>query len=122
MSLPASVTAQNNVTAPVAGAAIVSISGVTPGFYRVVAAVYLTGAAPAAEDADNARLQVPAADGGQQSGPTLPVVPAQNVVPPFFEIGRFYIGTNGTVSINAIGAGTANVVYRAVLILDPLVN
>lgn len=122
MSLPASVTAQNNVTAPVAGAAIVSISGVTPGFYRVVAAVYLTGAGPAAGDADNARLQVPAADGGQQNGPTLPVVPAQNVVPPFFEIGRFYIGTNGTVSINAIGAGTANVVYRGVLILDPLVN
>lgn len=121
MPLPGSVTAQNNVTAPAADAAIVSISGVPAGFYRVVAAVYLTGAAPAAGDADNARLQVPAAGGGQQNGPTLPVVPAQDVVPPTFEIGRFRID-NGTVSINAIGAGTANVVYRAMLILDPLVN
>lgn len=122
MPLPGSVTAQNNVASPAAGAAIVSISGVPPGFYRVVAAVYLKGAAPAAGDADNARLQVPAADGGQKNGPTLPVVPAENVVPPFFEIGRFHIDTNGIVSINAIDAGTANVVYRAVLILDPLVN
>ena len=122
MPLPGSVTAQSNVASPAAGAAIVSISGVPSGFYRVVAAVYLTGAAPTAGDADNARLQVPAADGGQKNGPTLPVVPAENVVPPFFEIGRFHIDTNGTVSINAIDAGTANVVYRAVLILDPLVN
>ena len=86
-----------------------------------MAAVYLTGAAPAAVDADNARLRVPAADGGQENGPTLSVVPAQNVVPPSFEIGRSHISTNGTVSVKAVGVRTADVVCRAVLILYSLV-
>ena len=121
-ALGASLTAQNNATAPGAGAAIVSITGVPAGFYRLVAAVVLTGAAPAAADADNVRILVPASGGGQQNGPTLPVVPSQNATPPFFEVGRFQVGFNGTVSINAIGAGTASVVYRGTLILDPLVN
>jgi len=41
---------------------------------------------------------------------------------PSFEIGRFHISTNGTVSVKAVGVGTANVVYRAVLIPYSLVN
>ena len=122
MTLAGSLFALGTVTAPAGGAAIVSIPNVAPGLYHVEVVAYLSAAAPAAADADNIRLQVPAVGGGQQNGPALALEPVQNAPAPLIEVGRVQIAALGTVSVNAIGAGTALVVYHVLLILDPVLN
>src|SRR5215472_1033752 len=122
MSLAGSLFNLGAVTAPAAGAAIVSIPNVPPGVYHVEVAAYLSAAAPGAGDADNIRLQVPAVGGGQQNGPALPLEPVQNAPTPLIEVGRIQIAAVGTVSVNAVGAGTASVIYHVLLVLDPVLN
>src|SRR5262245_34575047 len=122
MSLGGSLFALGSVTAPAGGAAIVSIPNVPAGLYHVEVVAYMSAAAPAAGDADTISLQVPAVGGGQQNGPTLPLEPVQNAPAPLIEVGRVQIAAVGTVSVNAVGAGTASVIYHVLLVLDPVLN
>lgn len=121
MSLGASLFAFGTATGPAGGGAIVSIPNVPPGLYHAEVAAYLSGTVAAA-DTDNIRLQVPKADGsgGQQNGPTLPLIGVVNVTPPLEEIGRVQVAALGTVSVNAVGAATGTAVYHVLLVLDPV--
>lgn len=97
--------AENSVTSPGAGAAIVSITGLATGTYDVSWTVALQGAAAAA-DANNFQLRngVTVVEGSVNPGAAgvYPQVNARIVVP-----------AGGTVSVNAIAAGTLGVVYLA---------
>src|SRR5215472_10757265 len=119
MSLGGSLFNFGAVTGPAAGAAIVSIPNVPAGFYHVEVSAYLSGTLAAA-DTDNIRLQTPAVGGGQQNDPALPLEQVANAPIPLLEIGRIQLPATGTVSVNAIGAGTGTAVYHVLLTLDPV--
>jgi hypothetical protein len=122
MSLPGSFMNYGSAAAPAAGAAVVSLASVPAGVYFARAFVLLSGTL-AAGDQDNIRFQVPSAVGGQQqSSLQLLVVPTANIWAPRLDIGRLVVQNTGAVSLNAIANATAGSVYRAVLILDPLLN
>lgn len=97
------------VTAPVAGAALVTAlppSG--KGLYQIDVVAYLSATAPAA--ADNANIEF------RFGGTTLsriPLVPAQNVP----TVWRTFFTSDGTTnfSVNATGNATAAVVYNVFL-------
>jgi|SRR5215472_188868 len=119
MALGGSLFAFGAVTGPAGGAAIVTIPNVPAGVYHVEVSAYLSGTVAAA-DTDNLRLQVPSTAGGQQNSSQLPLVEVANTPTPLEEIGRVQIGANGSVSVNAIGAGTGTAVYHVLLVLDPV--
>jgi len=119
MSLGGSLVAFGSATGPGSGAAIATIPNVPPGFYHIEVVAYLSGTVAAA-DTDNIRLQVPSAAGGQQNGPQLDLIEVANVATPLQEIGRVQIAGLGSVSVNAIGAGTGTAIYHVLLVLDPV--
>lgn len=107
------VEAYGTQTAPIAGTNIVAVT-LTPGYWEIVAIARLgTGGVPAAGDNDNMRLR------DETTGPTniltLPVIATQNGVPVPITIRQKFSVTTSLV-IEAVGAGTASVVYVAHLV------
>jgi hypothetical protein len=104
-----SVANYGTATAPGVGAAIATIaSGSLPiGYYKITAEVSIDAGVPAAADRDNMELKA-----GSTSLKTIIMNPI--VSPPVASI-EFYRSLDGAtaVSINAKGAATASVVYRA---------
>jgi hypothetical protein len=110
-SVPAAADNAGQVVAPAAGAAIVTLSGLRAGTYDVNWQVGLQGAAAAA-DADNFQLK----NGATVIENTINAGAAGAYV----QTGtRITVPANGTVTINAIGAGTAGVTYLAQIELVP---
>lgn len=100
-------------TAPLAGTNIASVS-LSPGYWEITAIARLgTGGVPAAGDVDNVRLR------DETTGPTniltLPLIATQNGVPVPITIRRQFTVTTSLV-VEAVGAGTASVVYIAHII------
>jgi hypothetical protein len=110
-STPAPAQTEGLVVAPGAGAAIVTLAGLRAGTYDVVWSVGLQGAA-AAGDANNFQLKNGAAvvEGSINAG-------AAGLYPQ--TAARITVAANGTVTIIAIGAGTAGVSYLAEIELVP---
>lgn len=110
-SAPASAQGAGQVVAPAAGAAIVTLSGLRAGTYDVAWSVGLQGAAVAA-DQDNFQLK----NGATAVENTINAGAAGA----YTQTGaRITVPANGTVTINAIGAGTAGVTYLAEIELVP---
>jgi|SRR5579859_4380383 len=108
---PAAGQNENSTVSPAAGAAIATVSGLRAGTYDIVWSVSLQGAAAAA-DADNFQLK---------NGATV-VENAVNAgaAGTFPQTGtRITVPANGTVTINAIAAGTVGVTYLASIELVP---
>lgn len=105
-----SVSGYGNATAPAANAAIATIaSGSLPsGYYKVAVEASIDAGAPAAGDRDNMELRAGAA--------VLKRIVVNPVTSPMTGfIREFFINLNGStaLTVNANGAGTASVVYRA---------
>lgn len=99
-------------TAPAAGTNVASVS-LSPGYWEITAIARLgTGGVPAAGDNDNMRLRDETAPANIL---TLPVIATQNGVPVPITIRRQFTVTT-TLVIEAVGAGTASVVYTATLV------
>jgi hypothetical protein len=110
-STPAAQDGAAQVVAPGAGAAIVTLSGLRAGTYDVVWQVGLQGAAAAA-DANNFQLKngVTVVENSDNAG----------AAGAYSQVGaRITVPVNGTVTVNAIGAGTAGVTYLANVELTP---
>jgi hypothetical protein len=103
-------TAHGTVTAPAAGAAVASLSGLTTGEYEINAMGYVTGGSPAAGDSDNLGIYV---DGNLVE--TLPVVATATPsgLPPYTRVVE--TTQTGAIVVKAIGIGTASVAYHAFL-------
>ena len=102
---------EGSVVSPAAGAAIVTVSGLRAGTYDVVWSVALQGA-PGAGDADNFQIKngatvVENAINAGAAG-TYPQTPV-----------RITVAANGTLTVNAIAAGTVGVTYLASVELIP---
>ena len=98
-----------NPSAPTAGTAIVtSLPPSGKGLYLIEVTAFLSGAAPAAADANNIEFRF-----GGTTLSKIPLVPAQNVPTTW----RTYFSSDGTTnfSVNATGNGTTSVVYYVVL-------
>jgi hypothetical protein len=102
------VSAYNTVTAPAANAAIATIaSGSLPaGYYKITGEVAIDAGVPAAADRDNMELRAAAFVLKR-----IIVNPVVNAVGSF----EFYRTMSGSeaLTVNANGAATASVVYRA---------
>lgn len=99
-------------TAPLAGTDIATVS-LTPGYWEITAITRLgTGGVPAAGDVDNVRLRDNTAGTNIL---TLPLIATQNGVPVPITIRRQFTVTTSLV-VEAVGAGTASVVYIAHII------
>lgn len=99
-------------TAPASGTDIATVS-LPPGYWEITGMCHLgTGGTPAAADNDNARLRDQT---NVQNLVTLPVIAAQNGVPVPVTIRR-KITIQSSIVIEAIGAGTASVVYSAFIV------
>ncbi|SRR5712691_5170392 len=104
--------AEGQAVAPGAGAAIVTLSGLAAGTYDVTWTVALQGAAAAA-DANNFQLK-----NGAAAVVNSINAPAAGAYP---QVGaRIVVVQGGTVTVNAIGAGTAGVTYLAQVELAPV--
>lgn len=103
--------AEGSVVSPGAGAAIVTLSGLKAGVYDVSWTVTLQGA-PAAADTDNFELK---------NGAVVVVVSVNaGAAGSYPQVGaRITVPANGTVTINAVGAGTVGVTYLAAIELTP---
>jgi len=101
----------NQATAPGAGAVIATTTPTVPGRYSIqINAGLGNGGVPAATENANMRLVV---DGTTITA--LPIVGAQNVI---VGCGTFILTLSGgqAVQVQAIGAGTASVVYIAQIV------
>jgi hypothetical protein len=99
-------------TAPAANTNIATVS-LSPGYWEITAIARLgTGGVPAAADNDNMRIRDETAAANIL---TLPVIATQNSVPVPITIRRQFTATTSLV-IEAVGAGTASVVYTAHLV------
>lgn len=110
-TVPAAADAAAQVVAPAAGAAVVTVAGLKAGTYDVAWTVGLQGAAAAA-DANNFQLKngatvIENSDNAGAAGAYTQVN------------ARITVPANGTVTVNAIGAGTAGVTYLAQIELVP---
>lgn len=106
------VEAYGTQTAPAANTNIATVS-LSPGYWEITAIARLgTGGVPAAADNDNVRLRDETAPANIL---TLPLIATQNGVPiPITLRHRFSVTTS--LVIEAVGAGTASVVYTATLV------
>lgn len=102
--------AYGTATAPGANAAIATIAAPPAGYYKISAEVSMDAGAPAAGDRDNMELR---------AGVTVlkKIIINPVVSPAIGFITEFYRTLDGStaLTINATGAGTASVVYRASL-------
>ena len=98
--------AAGSVTAPGAGAAVVTSPSLGTGDYEVQV---LAGYGGTADAFNNMRFQV----GAAAVGPLYEVAAANGV--PVRQVFQLYV-SNTTVSVNAIAAGAAGAVYQAVII------
>ncbi len=99
-------------TAPAAGADLATVS-LSPGTWEITAICRLgTGGTPAAGDVDNVRLRNNTAAANIL---TLPLIATANSVPVPITIRRTFTVTSSIV-VEAVGAGTASVVYIAHLV------
>lgn len=103
--------AEANVVAPAAGATVVTLSGLAGGNYTLKWTVGLQGAAAAA-DADNFQILngVTVLEGSINPGA------AGNYVQPDIVV---TVPASGSITVKAIGAGTAGVTYSASVSLIP---
>lgn len=103
--------ASGSVVAPAANAVIAQQTGLAAGTYRIHWEVELQGAAAAA-DANNFKLVGPAG--------SILVSVNQGAAGVYAQIDAdITVAQNSTVSVQAVGAGTAGVTYSANLSLDP---
>jgi hypothetical protein len=110
-STPSPAQAEGSTVAPAAGAAIVTLSGLRAGTYDVSWTVELLGAAAAA-DANNFEVK-----NGATVVETSLNAGAAGTYP---QVGvRITVLASGSVSINAVGAGTAGVTYLAQIEMVP---
>jgi len=108
---PAPAQAEGSVLSPGAGAAIVTLSGLKAGVYDVSWTVTLQGA-PGAGDVDNFELKNGAA--------VVELSVNAGTAGSYPQVGgRITVAANGTVTINAVAAGTAGVTYVAAIELTP---
>jgi hypothetical protein len=108
----ATVQGYGTATAPTAGTNIASVA-LSPGIWEITAYARLgTGGVPAAADNDNVRLRD---ETNAVNILTLPLIAAQNSVPVPITVRRVVTGTP-TYVVEAVGAGTASVVYSAVIV------
>lgn len=112
-SIPSPGDGEGSVVSPGAGAAIVTLAGLRAGTYDVIWQVALQGAAAAA-DANNFQLKNGAAvvEGSINAGAAGTYSQAN---------ARIAVTANGTVTVNAIAAGTAGVTYLAQIELVPVI-
>jgi len=98
-----------SATAPGAGAAISSIASaqLPAGYYQIDVEASIDAGAPAAADRDNMEVRE-----GATTIKRIVVNPVSNTVPARVSVRRVLDGATN-VSVNAVGAGTASVVYRA---------
>ena len=110
----AAATSENagQVTAPGAGATIVQVTGLPAGDYAVTWTVELIGPAAAADQNNFQLLNGVTVILASDNQPAAGNYPQPGVV--------ITVPASGTVSIQAIGAGTAAVIYRAQLVLSLL--
>jgi len=110
---------QGTFTAPAAGTNIASVV-LAPGVWEITAYVRLgTGGVPAAGDNDNARLRD---ETNATNILTLPLIAAENSVPVPVTVRRTITTGTPTFVIEAVGAGTASVVYCAYLVARKVAN
>jgi hypothetical protein len=107
-SVSTTVSAHDATTGPAAGAALASLSGLTPGRYAVDVYGYFSGTVTAAE-ADNIELLV---DGTPAD--VVLVAPVANgpAVKQSFE----HLTADGTIGLQAVGNAGASAVYHTVLV------
>lgn len=104
------VQASGTPAAPTAGAAVASVTIPAVGLYAITATYFLSGTV-AAGDANNVQLR-------QNATPRLTPLPlpaVANALTPAVTV-VLNCAANDTVSLNAVGAGTAAAVYNAVLV------
>ena len=112
------VEARGNATAPTAGTDITTVS-LSPGYWEITAIARLgTGGTPAAGDVDNMRIRDNTAASNIL---TLPLIASANSVPVPITIRRKFSVTTSLV-IEAVGAGTASVVYIGHLVCRKIAN
>lgn len=100
-------------TAPAAGTNIASVV-LSPGVWEITAYARLgLGGTPAAGDNDNVRLRD---ETNATNILTLPLIATQNSVPVPITVRRTITTGTPTYVIEAVGAGTASVVYSAVIV------
>lgn len=108
----ATVQSRGTVTAPTAGTDITSVS-LGPGVWEITAYARLgLGGVPAAADNDNMRLFNVT---GAASVLVLPVIATQNSVPVPITV-RLSLAETSSIVIEAVGSGTASVVYCGYLV------
>lgn len=106
------VEARGTATAPAGGTDITTVS-LDPGYWEITAIARLgTGGTPAEGDVDNMRLRDNTAAADLL---TLPVIAVQNGTPVPIVLRKGFTVTTSLV-VEAVGAGTASVVYIAHLI------
>lgn len=101
--------ASGSVTAPGAGVAIASVTIPAVGLWEITATFFLSGTVSAG-DANNVQLRQNVA---VRLTP-IPVPATANLFPPPVVVVLNCVATD-TVSLNAVGAGTASAVYNAVV-------
>lgn len=106
-------------TAPAANTNIASVV-LAPGVWEITAYARLgLGGTPAAADNDNMRLRD---ETNATNIVTLPVIATQNSVPVPITVRRTITTGTPTYVVEAIGAGTASVVYSAVIVARKVAN
>jgi hypothetical protein len=104
---------QGTATAPAANANIASVV-LAPGVWEITAYARLgLGGTPAAGDNDNMRLRD---ETNATNVLTLPVIATQNSVPVPITVRRTIASGTPTYVVEAVGAGTASVVYCAYIV------
>jgi hypothetical protein len=104
--------AVSKVTAPAANAALATLTGLAPNQqYSITVNLTLTAGAPAAADAANVKLLV---------GSTVLFTIANGITLGQLQQFRYTVTTdvNGTISLQAVGAATAGVVYQTQITAD----
>lgn len=106
-------------TAPAANTNIASVV-LAPGVWEITCYARLgLGGVPAAGDNDNVRLRD---ETNATNILTLPLIATQNSVPVPITVRRTITTGTPTYVIEAIGAGTASVVYSAVIVARKVAN
>lgn len=108
----ASVQNSGTHTAPAAGQPIATVTIPATGLWSVTASYFLSGAAPGSGDADNMQIQQ-----NTEAALVLALPPVQNLFPQPSTV-VLECAAGDTVSVNAVGAGTAGLGYYATLVAE----
>lgn len=113
-SYPPSQSKYNLVTAPAAGAVIVSSGQLPRGLYAVRASGSYGGVA---DVIDNMVLMV-----SGKPLTVLPVIPVANSAPVFVDVPVVMVQEGEHVDVVVVAAGAINTVYRGIVIVTPIIS